>query len=63
MEFLFPVADVADFVEVARQLGLAGLLVLSSCLKLDLSRNKLGFYEFQERIEKISDCRKDCNLL
>ena len=60
MEFLFPVADVAGFVEVAQQLGLA-VLVLSSCSKLDLSRNKLGFYEFQEKIKKISGCRKDYN--
>ena len=47
--------------EVAQQLVLE-VLVLSSRYELDLSTNKLIFYESQERTEKISGCRKDCNL-
>ena len=47
--------------EVAQQLVLE-VLVLSSRYELDLSTNKLIFYESRARTEKISGCRKDCNL-
>ena len=47
--------------EVAQQLVLE-VLVLSSRYELDLSTNKLIFYESRARTEKILGCRKDCNL-